>query len=47
MQDAAGGLPTWLQILFWTVLIILAMVAIWTLLRAPGRKQDPGRDENR
>lgn len=36
----------WLTALLWIAGAALAAVAIWTVVRAPGRRQDPGLDRN-
>ena len=47
MDETVGGMQILIRVLLWIGLAALVAVAIWTVVRAPGRKHDPGRKENR
>ena len=37
------GSPMWMQVLWWIGGGALLVLAIYTFVKAPGKKQDPGR----
>lgn len=47
MQNLFDVPSLWLTAAIWTGIALLAAFAIWTLIRAPGAKHDPGRPDNR
>lgn len=47
MGDVPGPTSGWMMALVWLAFALLVVIAVWTLIRAPGRKHDPGRRENR
>lgn len=44
MEIVPGGTNVWLNVFYWVGGAVLLAFAIWTIVRAPGRTQDPGRD---
>ena len=45
-MESDPGMPLWASILMWLALAGLLAVAIWTVVRTPGKKHDPGRPRN-
>lgn len=47
MLDLFQTSSPWTAALRWIAVAALVAVVIWTLVRAPGRRQDPGLPHNR
>jgi hypothetical protein len=43
MEIVPGGVNVWLRVAWWVGGAVLLGLALWTLVRAPGKSQDPGR----